>query len=190
MYIACTVQEMKYIQTVCNDSDFFKRRIIQRIAARELIESLQKKVRKGQVSSTSSLVYAYALHMPMPSSRAYPLLSAVYMYYSTYVSTARPVMYWAPNKQKRFMTNCSQNTVQLYILYATLYVLLPKRLMFVSTPYNIRILAKLYMNTGHNGVVSFLKKHATFYEISPQFLYQMEKQKPLPKSLKYRRLKM
>ena len=53
--------------------------------------------------------------------------------------------------------------------------------MFVSTPYNIRILAKLYMNTGHNGVVSFLKNHATFYEISPQFLYQMEKQKTIPK---------
>ena len=100
-----------YIQTVCNDSDFFKRRIIQRIAVRELIESLQKKVRKGQVSGTSSLVYAYALHMPMPSSRAYPLLSAVCMYYSTYVSTARPVMYWAPNKQKRFMTNCSQGII-------------------------------------------------------------------------------
>ena len=40
-----------------------------------------------------------------------------------------------------------------------------------------------------NGVVSFLKKHATFYEISPQFLYQMEKQKPFPKSHKYRRPK-
>ena len=80
----CTVHEFP-MQTVCNDSDFFKRRIIQRIAARELIESLQKKVRKGQVSGTSSLVYAYALHMPMPSSRAYPLLSAVCMYYSTYL---------------------------------------------------------------------------------------------------------
>ena len=61
------------MQTVCNDSDFFKRRIIQRIAARELIESLQKKVRKGQVSGTSSLgvclraTYAYAINQGLPA---------------------------------------------------------------------------------------------------------------------------
>jgi len=45
------------------------------------------------------------------------------------------------------------------------------------------------MNTGHIGVISFLKKHATFYEISPQFLYQMETQKPFQKSHKHPRPK-
>ena len=77
---------------------------------RELIESLQKKVRKGQVSGTSSLFVPTQCYARVQQQECHAA-----MYHDVRTARqctegrlyARVQMYWDPNKKKRFMTNCS-----------------------------------------------------------------------------------
>ena len=94
------------MQTMCNGKDF-----LDCARPRELIESLQKKVRKGQVSGTGSLFvptqrYARVQHQQecRPQRVSPHRIASNGTVGRLY---ARVQMYWAPNKKKRFMTNCS-----------------------------------------------------------------------------------